>query len=107
MYPTTKHKKAIPEKLILHIHKKTNTYLKTAIGQLIAGAFFFGMRSCKHWTTPKGEDKCTRIIQKGDICFYRKRRELSHNSGILHLANKFSLTFLTQKNGVKNATVTQ
>ena len=48
-----------------------------------------------------------RILQKGDIRFYRKRRELSHDSGILHLADKVSLTFCTQKNGVKNSTVTQ
>ena len=39
--------------------------------------------------------------------FYKKHRELSHNNGILHLADKVSLTFRTQKNGVKNATVTQ
>ena len=47
------------------------------------------------------------ILQKGDIHFYRKRRELSHNSGILHLADKVSPIFRTQKNGVKNSTVTQ
>ena len=47
------------------------------------------------------------ILQKGDIHFYRKRRELSHNSEILHLADKVSPTFRTQENGVKNATVTQ
>ena len=65
------------------------------------------MRSCEYYTTPKGGDKFTRILQKGDICFYRKRGELSHDSGILHLADKVSLPFRTQKNGVKNATVTQ
>ena len=105
--PPTKHQKAIPAKLILHIYKRTDTYLNTAIGQLIAGAFFIGMRSCEYYTTPKGEEKRTHIIQKGDIRFYRKRRELSHDSGILHLADKVSPTFCTQKNGVKNATVTQ
>ena len=65
------------------------------------------MRACKYSTTPKGEDKHTRIIQKGGIIFYRKRRELSHRSGILHLADKVSPTFRKQKNGVKNATATQ
>ena len=57
--------------------------------------------------TPKGEDKCTRILQKGNIRFYGKRREPPHDSGILHLANNVSLTFRTLKNGVKNSTVTQ
>ena len=65
------------------------------------------MRSCNDSTTPKGGDKLTHILQKEDIRFYRKRRELSHNSGILHLADKVSPTFRKQKNGVKNATVTQ
>ena len=32
---------------------------------------------------------------------------MSHDSGILHLADKVSPAFRTQKNGVKNATVTQ
>ena len=105
--PTTKHQNAIPAKLFLHIYKRTDTHLNTSIGELIAGAFFFAVRSCKYSSTPKGEDKLTLILQKGDISFYRKRIELSHDSGILHLSNKVSPTFRTQKNGVKNATVTQ
>ena len=47
------------------------------------------------------------ILQKGGIRFYRKRRELSNNSGILHLSDKVSSTLRTQKNAVKNVTVTQ
>ena len=37
----------------------------------------------------------------------QKTQRISHNSGILHLADKVSLTFCTQKNGVKNSTVTK
>ena len=107
MYPTKKHQKYIPEKLALHIYRQTNTDLNTAIGQLIAGAFFFGIRSCEYSTTPKGENKRTRILQKGGIHSYRKCRKISHDSGILHLSDKVSLIFLTHKKGVKNATVTQ
>ena len=51
--------------------------------------------------------QCTRILQKGDINLYRKLRELSNDSGILHLADKVSPTFRTQAKGVKNAAVTQ
>ena len=65
--PTTKYQKAIPAKLVVHIYKMTETHLNTDIGQLIAGAFIFGMRSCEYSNTPKGEDKRTRILQKGDI----------------------------------------
>ena len=39
--------------------------LSTAIGQLIVGAFFFGMRSYKYSTTTKGENKRARILRKG------------------------------------------
>ena len=74
LYPLTKHQKAIPEKLVLHIYKQTDTHMNTVIGQLIAGAFFFGMPSCEYSTTPKGEHKHTRILQKEDIRFKRKRR---------------------------------
>ena len=52
--PTTKHQKAIPGKIVLHVYRKTNTHLETSIVQLIAGAFFFGMRSCEYSTNIKG-----------------------------------------------------
>ena len=48
----------------------------------------------------------THTLNRG-YTFYSKCRELSHDSGILHLDDKVSLTFRTQKNGVKNGTVTQ
>ena len=93
--------------LVLHIYKQTNTHLNTYIAQLIAGVFFFGIQSCEYSTTPKGENKCTHILQKEDIHFYIKLRELTHDSGILHLDDKVSPIFRTQRNGVKNATLTQ
>ena len=105
--PTMKHHKAIPGKLFLHIYKRTNTNLNTAISQLIAGAFFFDMRYCEYSKTPKREEKCTHILQKRDICFNIKCLKLSHNSGVLHLDDKVSPKLCTRKNGVKNATVTQ
>ena len=92
---------------MLHIYNQTNTHLNTDIVQLIAGAFFFGMRLCEYSTTPKGDTKRTRILQKGHIQFYIKRRELTQDSRILHLVNKLSPTFCTQKNAVKNGTIKQ
>ena len=65
------------------------------------------MQSCEYSTTPKWENKKTHILWKGDIRFYRKRRDLPHISGCLHLADKVSLKLRTQKNGAKNAIVTQ
>ena len=100
--PPTKHQKGISAKLVLHINKRTDTHMNTAIVQLITGAFFFSMWSCEYSTTPKGEEKRTHILR-----FYRKHTELSHDSKILHLADKVSPKFCTQKNEFKNATVTQ
>ena len=102
-----KHQNTIPAKLVLHIYSQTNTHMNIPIGQLISGSFLSGMQSYEYSTTPKGEQKYTCILQKGDIRFDRKRPEFSHNSGILHLANKVSTTFHTQKNSVKKATVKQ
>ena len=99
--PTTKHQKAIPAKLVLNIYKRTDTHLNTAIGQLITGAF---SSACGHASTPpllKGRTNAHAFY------LYRKRRELSHDSGILHLADKVSPAFRMHKNGVTNATVTQ
>ena len=65
------------------------------------------MQSCEYSTTPKGEHKLSCIMRKGGIKFYRKRRDIPHISGLLHLAEKVSPTFRKQKNEVNNATVTQ
>ena len=68
--------------------------------KIIVSSFAALVRRNQFGTTKK------RIPQKGDMRFYRKRKEISHDSGIIHLDDKISLKFFTQKNGVKNATVT-
>ena len=73
----------------------------TRADETLVSSFAASMRQKQFSTTRK------RILQKEDIRFYRKSRELYHDSGILHLADKVSQTFHTQKNGVKNATMTQ
>ena len=73
----------------------------TRAEEIILSSFSASVRRNQLGTTSK------RILQKGDIRFYRKCRGLSHDSGILHLADKVSLILRTQKNGVKNSIVTQ
>ena len=87
--------------------KKQFSHLSTAIVQLIAGVFFFGMQAYEYSTTLEREHKQTGILWKWGITFYRKRREIPHSSKRLHLAYKLSPTFRTQKNGVRNTTVIQ
>ena len=105
--PPTNHHKVIPANLVFHIYKKQYSHLSTAIRQLTEGAFFFGIWSCKYYTTPKGKHKWTCILRKGDIKFYRKQRELPHSIECLNLADKVSPKFRTHKTGVKNSKVTQ
>ena len=71
------------------------------------GAFLFGMQTCKYSITPKGENNQTCILRKGYIRLYSKQLDIIHISGCIHLADKVYLEFRTQKNGIKNATVTQ
>ena len=96
VYPPIKNHMAIPAKLVFHIYKREYSHLSTTIRNLTAGPFFFGIRSCKYYTTPKGCHKQTRVLRKGFIKFYRKRGEVPHSIGRLHLADKVSPTFRTQ-----------
>ena len=107
MEPPAKHQKSISAKLVLHIYKQANTHLNTEISQLIAYAFFFGIQYCEYSTIPKGENKHTKTLQRGDILFYIKHHELTNKIKILNLANKVSPTFRTHKNRVKDTTVTK
>ena len=62
--PPTKNQKAIPAKLVFHIDRKHHFHLSTAIGQLVAGDFYFVVRSCEYYMTSKGEMKQTQILFK-------------------------------------------
>ena len=92
---------------MFHIYKKQYSHLRTAIGQLIAGAFFLACDHASIPQPPKGGISEHASCGRGGIKFYRKRRKIPHSSGHLHLADKVSLLFRTQKNGVKNSTVNQ
>ena len=105
--PTTKHQKDIPENPVLHIYKQKNTHLNTSIGQLIAGAFSLAWYPMSTQLPPKGRTHTHTSFRRGIYHFYRKCHKLPHDSGILHLDDKVSPIFRTQKKRVKNATVTQ
>ena len=107
MEPPTKQQKSIPANPVLHIYREKNSHLSIAIGQLIAGAFLFGVRSFKYTTTTKRENKVTYIMQKGDTKFFIKQRKLTHSRSHINSSEKVFLTIWTQKNGVRNATATQ
>ena len=53
-----------------------------------------------------GRTNAYTYFKKGIYVFTKKCRE-SQDSGIIHIADKVSPAFCTQKNGDKNTTVTQ
>ena len=82
------------------------TPVDEAMGQLVTGAFFFGMRSCEYLTV-KGTRK-TRQLTVRDIRFFKKNIELRNkNSTFILYADTVSVTFTFQKNKKKMVTVTQ
>ena len=62
------------------------------------------MRSCEY-SKVRG-DRRTKLLELGNIRFYRDRRELSQMDPELHLADCVSITFTFQKNDQRDETVT-
>jgi hypothetical protein len=82
------------------------TETQRAIGQLVAGAFFFAMRSCEF--SDAGGSRRTKTITMADVEFRRDgRKVVSDDAAELATADTVSITFRTQKNGEKGTTVTQ
>ena len=73
---------------MMRIYKRQHPHLSMAIVQFIAGDLLFSMWTSEYSMNLKGGVKLTCIFRKGGIRFYRKRRELIHNSGRIHLADK-------------------
>lgn len=84
------------------------------MGQLLTGALFFAMRSCEYSTTPKQEEKKTKLLRLRNIRFFSRDKKgfmttIDHSSPLSSLseAECISITFEDQKNGEKNACITQ
>ena len=91
------------------IGQAKNSTFDNAISQHIIGALFFAMRSCEY-STVTGTRKTQRLTL-GNIKFYKLindfNHELPHSSPHLADADVVSITFVKQKNGEKEATITQ
>jgi hypothetical protein len=76
--------------------------------QLIVGTFFFACRSCKYLQVPKPEEKQTKILTLENIGFYKDNIKLPLlQTSERATADRISITFVLQKNGRKNNTITQ
>jgi hypothetical protein len=100
--------KAVPLSVISLIAQVNMTDLQCATARLVIGAFFFACRSCKYLQVPKPEEKQTKILTLADIAFFKNNVKLPHTTSLmLATADRVSITFVSQKNGRKNDTITQ
>ena len=112
--PPTQHQACLPLVVWKAIAADDNTKQNEAIGQLIVGALFFAMRSCEFSTTSGAEQKRTKLLTVENIRFFDKNaagliQAISHSSTSPppQDANCVAITFENQKNGEKDATITQ
>jgi len=77
-----------------------------AMGELISGALFFGMRSCEY-SIVTGERK-TKLLTLRNIKFLRHNRNIQRVKGNMKLldAESVSITFISQKNDEKEQIIT-
>lgn len=73
------------------------------IADLLIGAFFFAMRSCKY--TKVNSPGRTKILTIGDITFLDKKHKIINQQqpNLITKARYVTITFRNQKNGHKNA----
>ena len=112
--PPPNHQAALPLIVWNAINNNHNTIKDSAIGSLIIGALFFAMRSCKYSHTDKNESKKTKLLCLRNIQFFNKStdgylQEVPHDSNLTTLQSSdcITITFENQKNGQKDATITQ
>lgn len=108
--PPVKRQKALPPTVIRRCRTKGRNERDRHAGRLIAGAYFFAMRSCEYCKV-SGERKTTNVALI-DIEFRKGRQVLRHDGTIsslltcLQFADTVSIIFRLQKNKEKEDTVT-
>lgn len=79
--------------------------LTTAMGQLAAGALFFGMRSCEYLQV--AGDRKTELLCERDIRFFKGKLEIrKDHTQFYHEVTSVSICFRLQKNDEKEAIIT-
>ena len=93
------------------VARARTTEMHRAIGQLVVGALFFAMRSCEY-SEASGSRRTKTVRMKtvriGGIVFRLGGEPIrSVDEEVLASADTVSVTYRTQKNGERGATVTQ
>jgi hypothetical protein len=112
--PARKSQACLPIKVWLRIQGPQESLFHYAMGELLCGALFFAMRSCEYTTTNTSDGpKKTKIITCQCVQFFKHTKQ-----GLLKIpqrqplkslltADCVSITFISQKNGEKDITITQ
>ena len=105
--PKKVEQKALPLCVIRLILSDRSSELQRAMGDLVAAAHFWAMRSCEYLKVPKQDQRQTKLLCLRNIAFIRDGKHIDHSSPNLHRADCVSVTFEQQKNERKWDTVTQ
>jgi hypothetical protein len=107
--PVGKRQKAVPVSVIKQVwelYTESKNPAVVAISQLISGALFFAMRSCKYSKTTSPKDSgSTKLLTIGNIHFFKDRKLIPHSDKNIHTADIVSITFESQKNKEKFQTI--
>jgi hypothetical protein len=95
----SKHQKALPPEVYRWWIRQATHNREKARANLLAGALFFGMRSCEYSKTPKSETQKTLPIRPCDIVFCIGNEVIDHNDNRITIADSVEITFVLQKNG--------
>ena len=104
--PATKHQLALPFSCFKTIYNKQDSNLNLVLGQLIAGALFFAMRSCEYSKVPKSDDRKTKILRLYNLQFFNGPEEVT-NINRIQSAQFIRITFEYTKTDRKNDQVIQ
>jgi hypothetical protein len=95
----TKHQKALPPEVYRWWIRRAIQPRELARANLLAGALFWGMRSCEFSLTPKSNQQKTMPIRPCDIVFRIGNEVIPHTDNRLEIADSVEITFVSQKNG--------
>ncbi len=104
--PKEEQQKALPFSVLDELAKCQVTKTDKGITQLTIGAAFFACRSCKYSKVLRSKEKCTKLLQLQNICFFKNGRQLPLQSNDLELVDSVAITLKMQKNDEKFDTVT-
>ena len=91
--PKTVGQKALPLCVICLILSNRSSELQCVMGNLVAAAHFWAMRSCEYLKVPKPDQRQTKQLCICKIAFIRNGEIIDHSSPNLHLVDCVSVTF--------------